>query len=142
MAKTTRYTYITFGNEVKEILEGTLEITPEVTKRMTEKADALIAAQTYKQRYNALNPKKSAPKGASEETKALAEKISEVLGKGEETARTAAEINVLLETDLSPLQIATAVKFVEGATSCKVIREVLNNKGLRSEREYTAYFKV
>lgn len=142
MAKTTRYTYITFANEVKEILEGTLEITPEVTKRMTEKADALIAAQTSKQEYNATNPKKSAPKGASAATKALAEKISEVLGKGEETARTGAEINALLETDLSPLQIATAVKFVEGATSCKVIREALNNRGLRSEREYTAYFKV
>ncbi len=142
MAKTTRYTYLTFANEVKEILEGTLEITPEVVERMTAKADDLIAAQTAKKEYNAANPRKSAAKGPSETTKALAEKISEVLGKGEETARTAAEINALLETDLSPLQIATAVKFVEGATSCKVIREALNNKGLRSEREYTAYFKV
>lgn len=141
MAKTARYTYLTFANEVKAILEGTLEITPEVVERVSGKADDLIAAQTAKRDYSAANPRKSTSKGASENTKALAEKVSEVLGFGKDSARTSAEINAALETNLSPLQIATAVKFISGASSCKVIREVVNSKGLRNEKEYTAYFK-
>lgn len=131
-----RYTYITFAEEVKAILEGKIEITAEVKARVAEKADALIATQTAKKDYNAANPKKSTAKGASAETQAKATQIATILD-GE--PKTAAEINELLGTEYTALQVANAVKFIEGAKSEKVIRDSVNAKGLKSQKEYTAY---
>ena len=143
MAKTnTRYTYVDFANEVKAIVNGETAITAELTARIVEKADALIATQESKKAYNANNPKKSTAKGASEETKAKAAKIVAVLPDNAENAVTAAEINELTGEDFTALQVANAVKFIEGAKSCKVVRETTNAKGLKSQKEYTAYFKA
>lgn len=144
MAKNTntRYTYITFAEEVKALIAGTIQLTPEIATRVTEKANDLIATQTAKKTYNAENPKKSTAKGASEDTKAKATAISSVLPNTAETAITATEINAILETEFTALQVANAVKFIDGATATKVIRETVNGKGLKQQKEYTAYFRA
>lgn len=137
MANTSkRYTYVDFANEVKAVMNGELVITSEIAKRISEKADALIATQTAKATYNANNPKKSTAKGASEETKAKANQIRAILSA---EPLTASEINAKLDTEYTALQVANAVKFIEGAQSVKVIRETVNGKGLKSQKEYTAY---
>ena len=133
---TTRYTYAKFATEVIAVLNGEIEVTAEVKERMTEKANALLAAQAAKAEYNATHPKKNTAKGASEATKAKAEAIRSVLGA---EPMTAAEINTALGTDYTALQVANAVKFIEGAKSCKVVRKTTNAKGLTAEKEYTAY---
>ena len=142
MAKntTSRYTYITFAEEVKALIEGKLEITDEVAARITEKADALIATQEKKSAYNKNNPKKSTAKGASETTKANADAIMAILGYTEDAARTARDINAELGTDFTALQVANACKFIPNIQSCKVVREVVTTKGLRAEKIYTAYY--
>ena len=138
MAKNTtaRYTYITFAEEVKALIEGKLEITVEVAARITEKADALIATQENKAAYNAKNPKKTAAKGASAETQAKADQIKAILT---DVPKTGAEINAELGTDYTALQIANAVKFIPGVKSEKVVRETTSSKGLKAEKLYTAY---
>lgn len=133
MANTTKYTYVTFAQEAIALANGEA-ITD--TARFIEKANALIATQTNKAAYNAANPKKTAAKGASADTQAKAAQIGAIL---DTTPKTAAEINALLGTDYTALQVANAVKFIEGATSVKVIRESTNAKGLKSQKEYTAY---
>lgn len=139
MAKNTnsKYTYLMFAEDVKKLCKGEIEVTPELIEKVTAKADDLIATQVKKQEYNAKNPKKTAAKGASEETKAKATAISGVL-----TAEpmTADEINTALGTEYTALQVANAVKFIEGVQSTKVIRSKKNAKGLTQEKEYTAYF--
>ena len=144
MAKNTtaRYTYITFAEEVKALIEGKLEITAEVAARITEKADALIATQESKAAYNAKNPKKTAAKGASETTKANANMIMAILGDTEDVARTGADINNELGTNFTALQVANACKFIPDIRSCKVVREVTNSKGLKAEKLYTAYYRA
>lgn len=144
MAKNTntRYTYITFAEEVKELVSGKLTLTAEIAARVTDKANDLIATQSAKQTYNANNPKKSTAKGASEETKAKADLINSVLPTTMEMAMTASELNESLGTEFTALQVANAVKFIEGATATKVIRETVNGKGLKQQKEYTAYFKA
>lgn len=141
MANNSKYTYVAMANEVISVLNGETAITPELVARATEKLNALIATQTAKSAYNAANPKKTAPKGASEQTKANGELIGSVLGASPETAKTASEINAELGTDFTALQVANAMKFLDGAVSVKVIRETVNAKGLKSQKEYTAYYR-
>jgi hypothetical protein len=138
MANNTRYTYITFANDVLAIVNGA-EVTAEIKERVTLKANDLIATQTAKAEYNKANPKKSTAKGASEATKANGAVILSVL-----TAEpmTASEICAVAGVELTALQVANAVKFLEGVQSAKVIRETVNAKGLRAQKEYTAYFKA
>lgn len=144
MAKTTnaRYTYITFAEEVKAIVNGTLTVTDEIKARVNEKAQALIDTQTSKKAYNADHPKKSTAKGASADTQEKANAISAVLANVPEGAMTASEINAELGTEYTALQVANAIKFIEGATSVKVIRDSVNAKGLKAQKEYTAYYKA
>lgn len=139
MAKntTSRYTYISLGQDVIAVLEGKLEVTDEVRTRMVEKAKALIDTQTTKKEYNAKNPKKSTAKGASEETKAKANAIAQVLT---DVPMTGAEINSAIGAEYTALQVANACKFIPGVESVKVIRDTVNTKGLKSQKEYTAYF--
>lgn len=137
MTKTnSRYTYAMFASEVIGIVHGEIELSADVVERVTAKALDLANAQARKAEYNATHPKKSSAKGASAETKAKADAIAKVL-----TAEpmTAAEINTALGTDYTALQVANAIKFVDGAKSCKVIRKTTNAKGLTAEKEYTAY---
>ena len=134
---TSRYTYAQFAADVIAVMNGEVEITDTLRDRMTAKAVNLANAQARKAEYNAIRPKKGYAKGASAETKEKAEAIRSVL-----TAEpmTAAEINKALGSDYTALQVANAVKFVDGAQSCKVVRETVNTKGLKSQKEYTAYF--
>lgn len=142
MAKNTntRYTYITFAEEVQAIVSGKLTVTAEIAQRVSEKAQALIDTQTSKKTYNADHPKKSTAKGASADTQEKANTISAILAKAPEGAMTASEINAELGTDYTALQVANAIKFIEGATSVKVIRDSVNAKGLKAQKEYTAYY--
>lgn len=138
MATTTsRYTYAMFAAEVIGIVNGEIEITAEVTERVTAKASDLASAQARKAEYNAAHPKASAAKGASPETRAKANAIKGVLSA---EPLTAAEINKALGADYTALQVANAVKFIEGVQSCKVVRTTVNGKGLKADKEYTAYY--
>lgn len=136
MATTSKYTYKQFGLDIIALALGELELTPEVSIRLMEKAQALVSAQDSKAAYNAAHPKKSTAKGASAATMEKANAIKSVLTA---SPMTAAEINAALGTDYTALQVANAVKYIEGVTSEKVVRTVTNSKGLTSEKEYTGY---
>lgn len=136
MATTSKYTYKQFGLDIIALAKGELELTPEVSIRLMEKAQALVNAQESKAAYNATHPKKSTAKGASAATMEKANAIKGVLTA---SPMTAAEINAALGTDYTALQVANAVKYIEGVTSEKVVRTVTNSKGLTSEKEYTGY---
>lgn len=136
--KTTssRYTYTDFATDVIALLSGTKSMGELPIANMTNKAQALLNAQATKAAYNASHPRKASAKGPGSDTTKRAEQIAEVL---DSTPKTAAEINAALGTDFTALQVANAVKYIEGAKSCKVIRTTVNGKGLKADREYTAY---
>jgi hypothetical protein len=136
MATNSKYTYKQFGLDIIALAKGELELSPEVAMRLMEKAQALVNAQESKAAYNATHPKKSTAKGASAATMEKANAIKSVLTA---SPMTAAEINAALGTDYSALQVANAVKYIEGVTSEKVVRTVTNSKGLTSQKEYTGY---
>jgi pyocin large subunit-like protein len=131
-----KYTYLDFANEVKGLVKGEIAITAEIAERVIAKADDLAKTQENKANYNKNNPKKAEPKGASEDTKAKANAIAAVI---DNNPKTASEINGELGTDFTALQVANAVKFIPGVVSVKVIRETVNAKGLKAQKEYTAY---
>lgn len=136
MATTSKYTYKQFGLDIIALAKGELELSPEVAMRLMEKAQALVNAQESKAAYNATHPKKSTAKGASAATMEKANAIKSVLTA---SPMTAAEINTALGTDYTALQVANAVKYIEGVTSEKVVRTIANSKGLTSQKEYTGY---
>lgn len=131
-----RYTYAQFATDVLALLEGQKSMSELPIKAMCAKATDLINAQATKAAYNASHPRKNAAKGASTDTKARAEQIAAVL---DGTPKTAADINAELGTDFTALQVANACKYIEGCKSCKVIRSTVNAKGLKADKEYTAY---
>lgn len=139
MAKNTRYTYVSFGNEVVDVVASALTnklIDAMQAERMIDKANALIATQEKKSTYNAANPKKSTPKGASEKTQAVANALASVLT---DIPMTTAELNEALGTTYTPLQVSNAIKFVPNWAKETVVRDVVSPKGLKSQKEYTAY---
>lgn len=131
-----RYTYSNFATDVLALLEGKKSMAELPIKDMADKAQALLNAQATKAAYNAAHPRKSAAKGASSDTQARATAIAEVL---DGTPKTAADINTLLGTEYTALQVANACKYIEGCKTCKVIRTTTNSKGLKADKEYTAY---
>lgn len=139
MNKTTsaRYTYTNFANEVIGIVKGEIEVTPAIAERVAAKAADLLAAQAKKAEYNATHPKAGKAKGASAETMAKANAIKAVLSA---EPMTAAEVNAAIGSDYTALQVANAVKYIEGVQTTKVIRTTTNAKGLTAQKEYTAYF--
>lgn len=132
----SRYTYAMFAAEIIGVCKGEIELTDTVKSRLSDKAAALLAAQENKAAYNAAHPKKSAAKGASADTAARAEAIKGVLSAD---PMTAADINAALSTEYTALQVANACKFIPGVSTCKVIRTTVNAKGLKADKEYTAY---
>lgn len=134
MAKT--YTYAQFANDVIAVVNGEIELTEELRELISAKANDLAVQQLKKAEYAKEHPSKSKAKGASEKTKALASAIKGVLTS---EPMTASEIAVALDTELSALQVANAVKYIEGVTSSKVVREAVGKNGLHSEKLYTAY---
>lgn len=134
---TSKYTYAQFANEVIAIVNGEVEITAEVAARVSAKASDLLIQQERKATYNAEHKSERTPKGASESTKATAELIRGVLSA---TPMTAAEISTATGKEFSALNVANACKYIEGCQTCKVVRTTTNAKGLKAEKEYTAYF--
>lgn len=138
MEKTTsKYTYAKFAEDVIRVANGEVQLTAELSARLTAKANDLLTAQVKKAEYNAAHKSTKTPKGASAETKAKADAIAAVLSA---TPMTAAEISAAVGTEYTALQVANAVKYIDGAKSCKVIRDTVNAKGLKAQKEYTAYF--
>ncbi len=136
MAK-INYTYCNLALDIISICNGDTFDTDRMGL-IKSKAEALLATQTKKSEYNATHPKKSTAKGASEKTMAVANAISAVLFND---PLTTADINKALGSEYTALQVANAVKYIEGVSSTKVVRETTNAKGLRSQKEYTAYHR-
>lgn len=132
---TKAYTYSQFALDVIALLNGEKVSADKDT--IAEKAQALYNAQVKKAEYNASHPRKSTAKGPSEATKAVAENLKKVLNQ---TPKTTAEINAELGTTYTALNVANALRFVDNVKSTKVIRETVNSKGLKAQREYTAYY--
>lgn len=134
--KNPTYTYAEFARDVIALCNGVKTLTPDLSARMGAKAEDLLAAQTKKAAYNSTHKSKTAPKGASAETMEKAAKIAAVLTA---SPMTTTEINAAAHTDFSALQVANAMKYIPGVASCKVVRSTVNAKGLRADKEYTAY---
>lgn len=128
------YTYKNFAMDVIALANGEEISVDKAT--LIAKAEDLIAIQNKKADYNSTH-KKPAVSKMSDETKALIADLSKVLTA---TPQTAAELNAVMGTNYTALRISNAVKRIEGAQSCKVVRPFVNNKGLKAEKEYTAYF--
>lgn len=133
----SKYTYTDFASEVIGIVNGKIEVTDTIKSRVTAKANDLLSAQLTKKQYNAEHPRKNAAKGASAETMA---KVNAIKGVLTASPMTAADINAALDADYTALQVANACKFIDGVATTKVVRATVNAKGLKSEKEYTAYF--
>ncbi len=134
---TSKYTYAAFASDVIALANGEIELTAELAAKLSAKASDLLTAQAKKAEYNATHKSTKAPKGASAETMAKADAIRKVLNS---TPMTASEISTAVGADYTALQVANAVKYIDGAQSCKVVRETVNGKGLKAQKEYTAYF--
>lgn len=133
---TSKYTYAAFARDVMGVVNGEIELTAELSAKMSAKANDLLTAQEKKAEYNATHPSKTKPKGASPETTERANNIRAILSA---EPMTAAEISAKLGVDYSALQVANAVKYISGVKSCKVVRTTTNAKGLKAQKEYTAY---
>lgn len=141
--KNTRYTYSQFAEDVLELIEcvDILEFGMDYEK-MSEKARALIEQQERKKAYNANKRAENAgkPKELSDKMKDLIALIKPVIPKGIDNAVTGADINRITGSDLYAMQISNACTHIPNCQKTKVIREVENNKGLKQQKEYTAYY--
>lgn len=131
------YTYVTFAQDIIAMLNG--ENTTGSREDMLAKAESLYSANVKKSEYNSTHKKKTEAKGASEATKAIVAELERVLST---TPLTTSEINSALGTDYTALRISGAVKFMTGIEKVKVVRTTVNSKGLKSDREYTAYKRI
>lgn len=131
------YTYVMFAEDVMAMLNG--EATKGNKEDMLAKAESLYNANIKKSEYNSTHKKKTEAKGASEATKAIVAELEKVLTV---TPLTTAEINSALGTDYTALRISGAVKFMTDIEKVKVVRTVTNSKGLKADREYTAYKRI
>lgn len=104
---------------------------------VVEKLEAMIKQETKRAEYSATHRKPAKAKGPNPETAERAALIESILTG---TPVTAAEINQILGTTYTALQVSNACKFIAGVQSQKVTREMVGKNGLRAEREYTGYF--
>ena len=132
------YSYAEFTNDILALLDGELELTNDKAAEMRDKTIAFQNTLKKRAEYNANHPRKGVSK-LSDTTKANIEKISGVL-KNSTKPMTTSDINAALHADLTPLQVANAVKYIEGIKSTKAIREAVDKKGLKAQKEYTAYY--
>ena len=123
----------------REALEIAIEFLGETdcSAEVIGKLEGMIAQEVKRAEYAATHKKPSQAKGPGEATLAIAKEVESVLT---DTPMTSAEIAEALGKDYSPLRIANAAKYIAGAQSQKVVREVVGKNGLRQERQYTAYF--
>ena len=141
--KNTRYTYSQFAEDILELLES-IDISEFGLdyEKMSEKARALIEQQERKRAYNANKRAENAgkPKELSDKMKDLIALIKPVIPKGVDNAVTGADINRITGSELYAMQISNACTHIPNCQKTKVIREVENNKGLKQQKEYTAYY--
>ena len=135
MASNT-YTNKMFFNDVLTLIDES-DIDDVLRGAMQEKALKALEQLEKRADYAASHKKPSKAKGPGDKTKATIAILSGVL-----TAEplTTAEINFLAGTNLNALQVSGAVKFMDNVKSKKVIREVVDAKGLKTERQYTGYY--
>jgi len=131
--KNSVYTYVMFANDALALARG--EEIADMEKFAAKAAD-LLAANTKKAEYNASHKKASAPKGPSAITVSIAEDIKAVLTS---EPKTGAELNQIGNFNYTALQIANAVKYIDGVVVGKAIRDTVNAKGLKAQKEYTVY---
>lgn len=129
------YTNKQFFNDVLTLIDES-DMDDVLRGAMQDKALKALEQLEKRADYAKAHPRKSAAKGASEATRALAAEIGAIL-----TAEpmTSTEINELLGTDYSALRISGVAKFIPGIVTSKVTRETVGKNGLKAEREYTAY---
>lgn len=133
------YTYVTFGTDVLSLIENGVNagiLDSDKAKLMTNKANALIAANTKKAAYNSTHKKAAASK-VSDATREKADAIAAILT---DTPMTGGEIADALGVDWTALQISNAVKYIDGVNTTKVKRERVDAKGCKKEGLYTAYY--
>lgn len=134
-------TYIEFAQEVMDLTETLKKNTTNMDTMkkleiLRQVAERLFKAQTKKAEYSKTHPAKSKATGASEKTLATCAELKAVLTN---EFQTGAELNEAANTSYTPLQISNAMKYIDGVTSAKVVREITNAKGLTAQKEYTAY---
>lgn len=134
-----RYTYIDLATDVIALANGAIA-DDAIRGRMVDKAIALLDVQ----KTTALTSPVSGQSGSTSvasahDSQKIADDILTVLSY---QPMTAAEINTVMDTEYTSLQILNAMKLCEQeVASEKVIRTTLDAKGLRAEREYTAWRK-
>ena len=128
------YTYIDFSNDIIAMAKGE-EMTQEQILNIIEKAEKLKLSAINKANYSATHKSPSKSK-ASEETKDLINKIQSILTT---SPQTATDISKKLNIELTPLRVANCIQYIPNVTKTKVIRSTINSKGLKADKEYTAY---
>lgn len=131
------YTYIDFSNDIIAMAKGE-EMTQEQISNIIEKAEKLKLSAINKANYSATHKSPSKSK-VSEETKDLINKIQSILTR---SPQTATDISEKLQIELTPLRVANCIKYIPNVTKTKVIRSTINSKGLKADKEYTAYMMV
>lgn len=144
--KATRYTYAQFANDVIAMANIFVDgKQPELLldfEKIIDKANKLLEQQAKKAEYNANKRAQNAdkPKELSETMKINVDLVRQILPKGEENAVTANDINRTLETNFYAMQLSNICAHIPNCVKTKVIRETTNNKGLKQQKEYTAYY--
>lgn len=133
--KKERYTDAMLYNDLVQIVDAAdLEEAKRnaIIEKLLKKQEQVAKRAEYSKEH-----RKSTASKVTEATKAIAAEIGAILT---DTPMTTAEINEILGTDYTALRVANAAKFIPGAVTAKVVRPTVNKAGLRSEKEYTAYF--
>ena len=131
------FTKVDFANSVIALVNGEIELTPELSENLIDKAYALLQVEANRKAYAETHPSKSKAKGASDKTKALAKAIVGVLSA---TPLTSDEIAKAVGQDITALNIANALKYADvEIVKSKVKRTKVNSKGCSVESLYTAY---
>ena len=131
------YTDKMFFEDVADLLTGEVALEELPTDSMMEKVEAKLAQLEKRKEYAATHKKPAKAKGPSDATKARADQIAAILSA---EPLTTAEINQVLGTNYSALQVSSAMKFVDNVKTQKVIRMTEDSKGMKAEKPYTAYF--
>lgn len=133
--KKERYTDAMLYNDLVQIVDAAdLEEAKRnaIIEKLLKKQEQVAKRAEYSKEH-----RKPTASKVTEATKAIAAEIGAILT---DTPMTTAEINEILGTDYTALRVANAAKFIPGAVTAKVVRPTVNKAGLRSEKDYTAYF--
>lgn len=144
--KATRYTYSQFANDVITManifIDGEQSELSLDFEKIIDKANKLLEQQARKAEYNANKRAANAdkPKELSQGMKINIDLVSQVLSTGKDNAKTASEINTELGTSFYAMQLSNICAHIPKCEKTKVIRETTNQKGLKRQQEYTAYY--